>query len=173
MLYALVTPAGDIVEYRPYAKPPEGLAVAANKPRLLPVVEVRANFNPATQVELDPVDTVAGDQVTRTIAVRAKSADELAVLRAEKVAALQAEAGRRIETLYPQWRQMNMTARAVVLIDLRQTRDLTPEELAEQDELRAAWSAIAAIRARSNQLEAAIPQGAARLFAFDPLDGWD
>jgi hypothetical protein len=173
MLYALVTPAGDIVEYRPYAKEPEGVSVAPNKPRLLPVVEVRANFNPATQVELEPVDTVEGSQVTRKIGVRAKSADELASLRAEKVTALQAEAGRRIGALYPPWKQMNMTARAVMLIDLRDTRELTPDETAEQDELRAAWAVIDAIRARSNDLEESIPQGAAGLFAFNPLVGWD
>lgn len=173
MLYALVNPAGEILEYRTYDAEPEGTAVAANKPRLLPVVQQPPGFDAATQVLGDVVDTVEDGRVRRTNAVRLKTDGELAAERGAKVAALQAEASRRILERFPIVLQMNMMGRALQLIDIRSQRDLTPLEDQEQDELRAVRAAIDAIRDRSNQLEAQIPDDPAGVLAFDPLDGWD
>jgi len=68
----------------------------------------------------------------------------------EKVAEIKAEAQRQILKLAPEWKQRNMIARVVELMQLGQTTD--PEFVAIQD----IWDSIKAIRATSDQLEVAV-----------------
>ena len=70
---------------------------------------------------------------------------------------VKAEAGRRIVARYPEWKQRNMTARAVELLHIQASQPWTPEEQAEADALQAAWAWIASVRAASDVLEAMQP----------------
>jgi len=58
---------------------------------------------------------------------------------------------------YPEWKQRNMTARAVELLHIQASQPWTPEEQAEADALQAAWAWIASVRAASDVLEAMQP----------------
>ncbi len=67
------------------------------------------------------------------------------------------EAGRRIITLAPEWKQRNATARGVELTDKKASGGtLTADEQAEVDAMKALWVAISAIRAASDDLETTI-----------------
>ncbi len=95
-------------------------------------------------------------------------------LRACRINQIKEEAGRRILALYPTWKQANMNMRAAELVDIRLDRELTPEETAERDTLIAAAAWIKDVRAASDSIEAALPNDAAALSAFNPstADGW-
>ncbi|WP_421849893.1 hypothetical protein [Oricola sp.] len=67
------------------------------------------------------------------------------------------EARRRILALYPDWKQANMTARGVDLLNIESARALTSAESAEKTAIQAAWDAIKAIRAKSDEIEAMTP----------------
>lgn len=71
---------------------------------------------------------------------------------------VRAEARRRILAVYPDWKQLNMNARATELtsIEMRQG-SLTPEEETERGALEAAWQWIKSVRAASNAMEADPP----------------
>ncbi len=65
--------------------------------------------------------------------------------------------GRAAETIrlrYPDWKQRNMTARAVELLFIKSQREHTKEEQLECDEIIAAWEWIKQVRADSNREEA-------------------
>ena len=70
---------------------------------------------------------------------------------AVRVAAVKAEARRRIVSRYPDWKQANMTARGLELVSLGV--NITADEAAEMDALRAAWSWIKSVRAASDAIE--------------------
>lgn len=68
------------------------------------------------------------------------------------------EARRRILDLVPEWKQVNLTARAVELQDIYRVNGAwTTEEQAEHDALVAAWAEIKAIRTKSDEIEAMNP----------------
>ena len=69
-------------------------------------------------------------------------------------ATIKAEARRRIVARLPEWKQANMIARMTELL-LVGPAQWTPAEQAEADALRAAWAWVKAIRAKSDELEAA------------------
>lgn len=72
--------------------------------------------------------------------------------------AVKDEAGRRILARYPEWKQANMTARAVELQDIwRQVGSWTGTEQAEADAITEAWAWVKSIRQRSNEIEALTP----------------
>lgn len=174
MLYALVNPAAEIIGYRVFSETPEGIDVAAHKPRYLPVENEDAPaFDAQTQVCEGPVEAVTPTAVVRTWTVRAKSPQEVAGMREAKVAEVKAQAATRILSLYPEWKQRNLTARAVVLLRIAQDRAWTSEEAQESAALEAAWAAVDAIRGRSNEIEAEIPATAAGIAAFDAAQGWN
>ena len=76
----------------------------------------------------------------------------------EQRAAVKEEARRRILGRYPDWKQINMTARAGELIKLMVVKgSLTEAEQAEVAALEAAWAWIKAVRARSDEIEAIDP----------------
>lgn len=147
--------------------------LAPNKGAWLPEEVQWVNFDPVSQVALEDALEIEAERVLRVQCVRDKTPDEIAAMRAEKVKAVKDEARRRILELYPDWVQWNMTARGVVLLNLAREREWTPEESAEAAELQAAWSSINAIRQRSGELEASIPEDPHGIAAFEPTQGWD
>jgi len=69
---------------------------------------------------------------------------------------VKAEAGRRIIAICPEWKQRNLTAQAAQLAKKGEA-NWTPEEQAAWDAGEALWNQIAAIRAKSDLLEAMNP----------------
>jgi len=82
--HALVQ-GGEIIGYREYAPVGDQSKLAAGKPRQLPVVEVNAEYDAESQVREGPVITVESSRVLWTYTVRAKNAEELDLMRAEKL----------------------------------------------------------------------------------------
>jgi hypothetical protein len=66
------------------------------------------------------------------------------------------EAGRRILAIAPEWRQINMLARAAELLRIGEP-NWTLLQQAEVAAMDAAWADIEAIRAKSNAIEAMDP----------------
>lgn len=104
------------------------------------------DFTPA--VENVIVETViTTESVTKTYTVERKPIEE-------QKEAVKAEARRRILVTFPEWKQANMTARAVELQNLyRLNGSWSPQEQAEQDALQGAWDWIKAVRQFSNTIE--------------------
>lgn len=91
-----------------------------------------------------------------------------AMRRADLVAAAKAEAGRRILSILPDYKQRNLLARGLEL-HAKGPATWSEAEQAEWAAGNALWSRIKAIRARSDALEAEIAaMDAAALAAFDP-----
>lgn len=68
------------------------------------------------------------------------------------------EAYRRIVSVFPEWKQRNMTMRAVELVDKKARGEtLTADEQAEEALLNAAKDGIKAVRAASDAIEAMDP----------------
>lgn len=89
------------------------------------------------------------------IIANAPPAKPPAQARADKVAAINAEAQRRIFLVAPDWKQRNLTARAVVLTrKIAGGGTLSADEQAEWDAGEAIWNEILAIRQASNALNA-------------------
>jgi hypothetical protein len=71
---------------------------------------------------------------------------------------VKAEAQRRIYEHYPEWRQLNMTARGIELQDIwREAGQWTEQESADAKACRQAWEWIKSVRAASDALEALSP----------------
>jgi hypothetical protein len=100
------------------------------------------------------------------------SSDDLAALIQRQNDRIDAQAGQVIAGEYPLWKQQNMIARAVALLDIKSQRDLTTEEATEQTALRAAWAWVDAVRAHSETLKAALPSDGPGAAAFDVTTGW-
>jgi len=75
-----------------------------------------------------------------------------AELEAQRISQIKQKAGVAINELLPEWKQRNLLARAIELIDPAHT--MTPVEQAELNKIRAAWASIKGIRASSNAAEA-------------------
>lgn len=71
--------------------------------------------------------------------------------------AVKLECRRRILDAFPEWKQMNMTARGVELMKLQMTRNLTVEEQEEMSQLEAAWEWVKLMRTKSGEIEAMDP----------------
>jgi hypothetical protein len=69
---------------------------------------------------------------------------------------IKAEAARRILEICPEWKQRNLTAQAAILAKKGEA-NWTPEEQAAWDAGEVIWAQIAAIRAKSDALEAMDP----------------
>ncbi|MCA8908060.1 MAG: hypothetical protein KDA49_03450 [Rhodospirillaceae bacterium] len=102
----------------------------------------------------------------------------LAQAKAEHLAAIRAEAGRRITAVAPDYRQRNVLARSVELLEAAILRGgfdgLTEDEQTEATAARAMWARINPIRQHSDVLEAlaAAAPDAATLAAIDVSVGW-
>lgn len=91
------------------------------------------------------------------------------------VAKIKLRARFHILARFPEWKQANMTARGVELINLRALNGAwTAEEAAEAVALQADWDWIKAVRAYSDALEAQVPPAddPEALAAFDVSAGW-
>lgn len=161
----------EIVETRDF----EGAAptLAPNKGAWLPEVVEGEAYDAVSQVREGPVQTIEAGRVLVAYTVRTKSAEEVAEMRAAKLQAIKDEARRRILARYPEWKQLNMTKRAMQLVDIRHDRLLTEVEEFERQALIAASAWVDAVRTRSDELEAQVPADPAGIYAFDPLAGWD
>lgn len=87
---------------------------------------------------------IFSDDTTRL----ATDAEVLAAAKAAKRLAIKTAARQIILARYPEWRQANLTARAVELVSLGETSG------AEWQQMQAIWAWIKAVRARSDLLEA-------------------
>lgn len=78
-------------------------------------------------------------------------------VRAPSVKEVKNKARELIVSRYPEWKQANMTARAVELIGYKINRALTQDEQAEEVALTAVWSWIKSVREASDLIEAQTP----------------
>lgn len=84
--------------------------------------------------------------------------DDLAAPEKVTASDIKAEAERRILRIAPEWRQRNAIARGLELLEKRDGGTaLTAAEEAERAAIQGMWSAIKAIRARSDELERTLP----------------
>ncbi len=164
---------GEVLDHRMFASADDVPDLAESKGRWVPVVTEDSAFDARTQVLGDEVRTVEADRVMLSRPVRSKSPEEVADMREAKIVEIKAEASRRILDPFPAWRQTNMLARGVELMNLRADQGLTPEEEAEAADLQAAWDQVKAIRAASDSIEASVPEDALGICAVDVTAGWD
>ena len=146
MRYACLDRDGNILWHNRHfdEKPPDPVGKGW---RIVPVAEVPSpDFN--SRLETASVAYVVdGDQVVQRWTVTQRS-------DAEQKAEVKAEARARILARLPDWKQRNMTARGVELINLRASRPLTADEQAEAVALQAAWDWVRAVRTASDAIEA-------------------
>ncbi len=76
-------------------------------------------------------------------------------------------AGQVILSIAPDWKQRNMTARAVEIADAKAQGTATEADIAESEAIRAIWYRIKAVRSKSNQLELQYVQEGQDLTADD------
>lgn len=88
---------GEIIGYRDYAPVGDQSKLAPGKPRQLPVVEVNAEYDPASQVREGPAVTIQAKKVVLTYTVRNKNDAELDAMRAEKFAEIEAAFQSRVQ----------------------------------------------------------------------------
>lgn len=166
--FALLTPEGQIARVESFDEAPD---LAPNKGRWLPVSVLA--FDRVSQVQGDLSLSDDGAAVCRP--VRAKTADEVAAMRAAKVDAVKAEAERRIVAVMPEWRQRNSLALGLELVTTLGT-DVSAwpaEQRATYASVMASWAQIKALRATSDALEASVPTDPAAIEVFDPMAGWE
>ena len=77
-----------------------------------------------------------------------------AAVEADRVVAIKAKAGEIILARYPAWKQANMTARFVELLNVELAGNLNAVEQATKQTLVDAWAWVKAVRAESDRLEA-------------------
>jgi len=70
---------------------------------------------------------------------------------------VRAEASRRIQASLPMWKQNNLAARSIELLDIATGRALDADEQAEKDAIQAAWDWVKSVRAASDLMEPAPP----------------
>lgn len=75
-------------------------------------------------------------------------------LNERRIAAIKAKAGEIITAVMPDWKQRNMLARSIELVNIANEREYTPAEQTELDELNAFWTWVKLVRAASNAAEA-------------------
>lgn len=143
----------------------EGMDAAERE--ALGVLEIVETLPPTGVRVLGPSVETADGRPKRAWITEAHSPESLAALRAAKITEVKVEARRRIVERYPEWKQLNMTARGVELTKVLADQGAWSEaEAVEAARLQADWDWIKAVRAASNALEAAIPEDAEGLAAF-------
>lgn len=153
-LYARVED-GQIVERREFAPG----AIPAHKAHLWKPIEGDApSYDPFRQFLSAPTETIEADRVLRSWTVADIPADTLRGL-------VKAEARRRINGRFPDWKQSNMIARSAELARIQAglmrdangalvaARALSADELAEEQAINLAWAWIKAVRAASDSIE--------------------
>lgn len=77
LVYDLISPDGEFIEFRRFDTEPEGIDVAPHKPRLLPRVEIKPAYDPPGEVREGPVHTVEDGNSVWTWTVRDKTEEEI------------------------------------------------------------------------------------------------
>lgn len=146
-LYARIE-SGQVAEYRDL----ESNALPPHKSHLWrPVEGAPPPHDTFRQTVSGPVETIEAARVLRVWTVQDTPPEVLAGL-------VKLEARRRILARYPDWKQINMTARSVELLAARPLNAAwSAAEQAEADALQAAWDWIKAIRAASDVIEQMSP----------------
>lgn len=111
--------------------------------------------------EVDPIHerAVPGVEIDETEARRVWSVERredipgVEAMATKQIGRIKIECGRAIEGEYPLWKQANLMARAIELLDIRRDRLLTEAEIAERDAIEAARDWIKRQRVESNRLE--------------------
>ncbi|CAO3447822.1 hypothetical protein [Azospirillum argentinense] len=138
---------------------------------------VLPDHDPRTQVLRGPEDVLVeqpdGSSVfEQRFTIHARQLDDV---QAEVVAAIKAEAARRILAIAPEWKQRNVTARAAELaLQHPGTRgeDLPEPERTEWREGQALWDRIKAVRSASNAAEEAARAAGTAGEAWAALDAF-
>lgn len=173
--YAVVQ-NGEIIGWRSEAPNVNQSKLAEGKPRILPVEVNDPEFDPVTQVRSGPTFTILSDKVEEVYTVRDKNPDEIAEMKAAKVAAIKAEAQRRIYEIMPLHAQNNSLALfAEATLTHGPDASQWPEPLQDAvQERMAAWDTIKSIRAASDVMEADVAAltTAAEVAAYDITAGW-
>lgn len=86
---------GVIIEYREYPPANDQSSLALGKPRMLPVVEERAEYDPASEALDGPDIVISATQVIKRWTKRAKTQSEIEVMVASVDARLEKEFDRR------------------------------------------------------------------------------
>lgn len=176
MKHALVKD-GEIIEFRHFQPNVDQASLAPGKPRWLPVeIEGYEPFDPASDVRAGPIYTVDADRVVEEYTVRPKVEDEILTMKLDKVAAIKAEAQRRILDIMPSHRQTNWLAFKAEM-DLRHGPDPANWPADVQQAVSVVlplWDQIKALRVRSDALEASLMAltTASAVDAFNPQAGW-
>ena len=102
----------------------------------------------------DFIETETGWE--RTWNVVDKTTEEIAEYDDNMIKAVKIEAQQRILRILPEWKQLNLTARAAELA-IKGTVNWTPEEQAEYEAGQAIWDAVKTLRTKSDALEAMSP----------------
>lgn len=167
---------GTIIEYRNYAPVDDQSLLAAGKPRMLPVVEENAEYDPVSQVRDGPDIIIEAAQVIRRFTVRAKNADEIAAMRAARIAQVKAIAGDKITAIMPEYAQRNALARGLALVTtLGQSPAEWPSDAqAEYSQIMSYWATIKDIRSKSDGKESEILalQYPIDIASYDVIAGW-
>lgn len=162
--------AGQVLKVRDFAS--DDLPTVG---RWLPVSDTGEDFDPATQVREGPELLIQPKRVLRSYTVRPKTPDEIAAERGSVVSLIKNEAAARILAIMPEHQQRNSLALGMEMVT---THGHDPAGWPAEIQARyavdiAAWAQIKAVRLRSNELEAAVPDDPAGIAAFDPGAGWD
>lgn len=89
-----------------------------------------------------------------------------------QIEAIKRQASILILTRFPAWKQANMTARGVELLDAKiASGALSSAEQAEDKALNTAWAWVKAVRARSDELETALNAGLGVDVKLGSIDG--
>jgi hypothetical protein len=179
--YAFLDPLTEIPPAAPFAGP-DGRQYSASWPSLASDAD-RTAAGIAAVVETDrptgkktatPGLQLVDGVPTRTWVTTNYSAPERTALRSAKLESVKVEARRRILARWPEWKQLNMNARATQLTRIRLDRPWTEAEAAEAAALEGAWAWIVQVRAASDAIEATVPTDAAGIEAFNPAtaEGW-
>jgi hypothetical protein len=83
-------------------------------------------------------------------------AETLEEKRARRIIEIKAKASQVILMSFPEWKQRNMTARAIELTHMSTLAPLTPAYQDELDDLISKWQWVKSIRDASNVAEAAV-----------------
>lgn len=123
------------------------------------------DLSPLQQGE-DPVCAQVPLTETELAEAYVRAQADIAIMRPHQI---KAEARRRILSVLPEWKQMNLIARQSELSRIQAglmrdaqgaalpARALTPEEIAEEIAISAAWAWVTAIRTASDVLEQTMP----------------
>ena len=162
-MYALIDTNTDEIVQGPWRNLPGRLEWPGTAIQVSPAI-VGAQHEDLLIVEFSDEDAPPTRFHTETSTTRSRVGNQVLVSRdyvqteTPTPADIKAEARRRILEQYPEWKQANITARALELQDVwRHAGSWSVEEQVGADAISAAWDWIRQIRQRSDELEGTLP----------------